>query len=77
MTLYAVYNSEGCQGRCDAKCYNAKSANCTCICGGMNHGSGEKLAIAQTQEHFDEIVKNLGKENLRISDTVKQLFLPI
>ncbi len=31
MTLFAVYNSEGCVGRCDAKCYNATSGDCTCV----------------------------------------------
>ena len=25
-TLISVYNSEGCVGRCDARCYNAENA---------------------------------------------------
>ena len=39
-TLIAVHNSEGCVGRCDAKCYEAHEPDCDCICGGGNHGVG-------------------------------------
>lgn len=44
-TLLAFYNSDGCVGRCDAKCYNAKDERCTCICGGANHGAGKSQAM--------------------------------
>jgi hypothetical protein len=49
-TLIAVYNSEGCQGRCDAKCYDAHEEPCDCICGGRNHGAGREQAIDNTRE---------------------------
>lgn len=49
-TLIAVYNSDGCVGRCDAKCYNATDASCDCICGGANHGKGLVVASVQTAE---------------------------
>lgn len=49
-TLIAVYNSDGCVGRCDARCYNAVSDYCDCICGGMNHGSGREKAIDNTRD---------------------------
>jgi hypothetical protein len=49
-TLMALYNSEGCVGRCDATCYNAKHKRCTCICGGRNHGVGKALAEQQVRE---------------------------
>lgn len=39
-TLIAVYNSDGCVGRCDAKCYEAVAGECHCVCGGANHGAG-------------------------------------
>jgi len=29
-TLIAVYTSDGCAGRCDARCYNAAEAACEC-----------------------------------------------
>lgn len=49
-TLIAVYNSEGCVGRCDAKCYEAVHPDCDCICGGRNHGAGLKQATGNTQQ---------------------------
>jgi predicted methyltransferase MtxX (methanogen marker protein 4) len=49
-TLIAVYNSEGCVGRCDAKCYNAWEPDCDCICQGRNHGAGKQQAIDNTRE---------------------------
>jgi hypothetical protein len=49
-TLIAVYNSDGCQGRCNAKCYEAREPECECICGGRNHGAGLDQAIGNTRE---------------------------
>jgi predicted RNase H-like HicB family nuclease len=46
----AVYNSEGCQGRCDAKCYKAQEEECDCICGGRNHADGKEQALDNTRE---------------------------
>ena len=49
-TLIIVSNSDGVVGRCDAKCYDAKSPACDCICAGRNHGAGKQRAIANTRE---------------------------
>lgn len=49
-TTLAVYNSEGCVGRCDAKCHEARGGHCTCICGGKNHGAGLDKAIENNHE---------------------------
>lgn len=49
-TLIAHYNSEGCTGRCDAKCYNATDVKCDCICGGINHGAGKAKALDNTTQ---------------------------
>ncbi|MCA1571075.1 MAG: hypothetical protein LC798_12280 [Chloroflexi bacterium] len=49
-TLIGVYNSEGCVGRCDARCYDAKHPDCDCICGGKNHGAGLNRAVENTRE---------------------------
>jgi hypothetical protein len=62
MTLIAVYKSGGdrgsvCVGRCDARCYEAKDANCDCICGGRNHGSGQQKAMDNTRELFENWIK--------------------
>lgn len=54
VTHLAVYNSEGCVGRCDAKCSGATHPNCDCICGGRNHGVGEQQAMENTAEMFDD-----------------------
>lgn len=58
-TLIAVYNSEGCVGRCDARCYGAHSSKCDCICGGANHGAGfdqaERNVRAYTAAKLKEI----------------------
>lgn len=48
-TLIAVYNSDGCVGRCDAKCHDAKEPGCDCICGGRNHGVGRERALENTR----------------------------
>lgn len=55
-TLIAVYNSDGCVGRCDAKCYDATSpvGSCDCICGGRNHGAGENRAKENTRQYAEE-----------------------
>lgn len=49
-TLIAVHNSEGCVGRCDARCYDAAEPDCDCICGGRNHGAGKEQALGNTRE---------------------------
>ncbi len=45
-TAIAVYTSEGCVGRCDARCHDAALPECDCICGGRLHGVGRARAIA-------------------------------
>lgn len=81
MTLLAVYNSDGCVGRCDAKCYDAECKDCDCICGGANHGAGKAQAIANTRELAESWVKNWNDEHpgqkfsFRENKAVKQLSL--
>lgn len=60
-TLIAVYNSSGCVGRCDAKCYDAQSPDCDCICNGRNHGVGRERAIEQTREQVEEWLEEYAK----------------
>lgn len=80
--LMSVHSSEGCEGQCDGKCYNAKGGKCTCICGGKNHGVGLEQAIDNTREQFlgkegkEEIEKyckehGLNKYTLEFSNDVK------
>jgi len=62
-TLIAAYNSQGCIGRCDARCYNARDPKCTCICGGRNHGIGRARAVQGTPEWIDELLNQLDAHN--------------
>lgn len=65
MTVMSWHNSEGCVGRCDAKCHNAKSPHCDCMCGGAYHGS----ALNGT---FDEIRQHHGNLLQEAMDRAKQ-----
>jgi predicted RNase H-like HicB family nuclease len=62
-TLIAVYNSDGCVGRCDAKCYDAIEPECTCVCGGMNHGAGRSKAMGNTQALAEKWIEEYSKQN--------------
>jgi len=57
VTLIARYASEGCVGRCDAKCYNAEEDECDCICGGANHGAGIQTAMDNTRAYAESWVE--------------------
>ncbi len=57
-TLIAAYGSDGCEGRCDAKCYEATSPVCTCICGGMNHGAGLQKAVENTTAMCEQWIED-------------------
>lgn len=61
-TLIAVYNSEGCVGRCDAKCYDALHPECDCVCGGRNHGAGRAAATENTRALAAEWVERYTRE---------------
>ena len=58
-SLISEHNSDGCVGRCDAKCYNATSmaSECDCICNGMNHGAGINKALDNTREYADRWIE--------------------
>ena len=60
-TLLAMYNRHGEVGRCDSKCYKAKTTNCTCICGGINHGVGLAKAAFNIENHCQELIDSAKK----------------
>ena len=62
-TLIYASNSDGCIGKCDAKCYDAKEPHCDCICGGRNHGVGYNKAVDNTREYADEMMKQYEKDH--------------
>lgn len=67
-TLIAAYNSEGCIGRCDAKCYNAECVECDCICGGANHGKGFQKAMQNTTEMAEKWIEAYKVEHPEASE---------
>jgi hypothetical protein len=63
MTLIAVYTSEGCIGRCDAKCYTATEPACDCVCRGAKHGRGIAQAIDHTRQMAEAWVEKYAGEH--------------
>ena len=49
MILIAAYSSDGCEGRCDSRCYNSRSRRCSCVCQSANHGVGLEKATLNTR----------------------------
>ncbi len=45
MLLIEIRNPQGVHARCDAACYDATDEDCSCPCGGANHGIGLPAAI--------------------------------
>lgn len=79
-TLIAAYTSSGCIGRCDAKCYEAVTPHCECICGGLNHGVGRKQAESNTRELAEQWMKRWKDEHPdthRFDVPARQLALPL
>lgn len=73
VTLISVYNSEGCVGRCDAHCYNAKpGTKCECICGGANHAAGETKATDNVRNYSEQRLREIEAQGGWIPDEFKQ-----
>jgi hypothetical protein len=66
-TLIYVGDNNGCIGRCDAKCYEAKEDKCDCVCSGRNHGKGLKKALDNTKEYSGEMIEEYVKSR-RLKD---------
>jgi hypothetical protein len=45
--LKAVTGTFSDKHQCDSRCLNAKGHDCTCSCGGMNHGRGYAVEVMQ------------------------------
>jgi hypothetical protein len=58
VTLISWHTSGGAEGRCDAKCYEAREPACDCICGGRNHGAGRQQAETNTMELAEKWVEH-------------------
>ena len=72
-TLIIVKKSNGrIVGRCDATCYDARTPECTCICGGANHGMGLKKASEQVSEYTEERLRQLAGKGAFVTDEARQ-----
>jgi alpha-galactosidase/6-phospho-beta-glucosidase family protein len=67
-----VGNSDG-QKRCDEKCYNATGGNCSCCCGGTNHGVGLKQAVDNTEQYGKELLENIKKKHPELKTTIENI----
>jgi len=76
-TLISAGNSEGTYGRCDAKCYNATSGNCHCVCGGMNHGQGLAEATRLTTNMAAEKILEIKDRGGYVSPDLLQRALEV
>ena len=77
-TILAVYNFIGTVRRCDARCYDAEGPDCRCICGGANHGAGERIAREDSKYISDDELKAewsglVGSGGLRVFRQQRQL----
>ncbi len=72
-TVLAVYNSQGCVGRCDARCHEAQGDVCHCICGGANHGVG----AAQAAANAAALLERWPEQETPDTSVAVQLRLPI
>lgn len=61
--------SGGTRRRCDTTCYNATGRECSCVCGGTNHGIGLDAALYNTSELVREALK-VGGDTSRYSARV-------
>ena len=59
--IYAVDGMGNCIGKCDSNCYEAKHPECDCICMGMNHGKGLKIAQENITKHAEEWMRQYRK----------------
>ncbi len=75
-TVLSVHTSEGCVGRCDARCHEAHGPVCKCICGGVNHGVGAQQAADNVAEMGQEILQRWRAEHGDAAPATMQLALP-
>ncbi len=66
-------NSEGIQGRCDAKCHGATDPKCFCMCGGRYHGANHRPGglRAAMETHENEIVSEENQRSAELGLTIR------
>jgi len=71
MILIEVRNSDGVVGRCDAKCYEAGTPKCKCVCGGVNHGVGLNKAIKATANIYEDVIRANVPEGIKVDKVIR------
>jgi hypothetical protein len=71
-TLIYVRYGSGETHRCDARCYTAREPDCSCICGGKNHGVGESKAVQNVLQYTEDQVRAIAAKGGWISEELKQ-----
>lgn len=62
-TMISTRSSSGESRRCDAKCHDATEEKCDCVCGGINHGVGEKQAADNTKELAERMIETIKQQD--------------
>jgi len=76
-TLIIIRHRGRTVGRCDARCHDAKTPKCNCVCGGRNHGCGYNQGLLNNQRNLAEINRTAPEGHLRIAVPLRQTtFLP-
>lgn len=73
--LKAVKGTYSPDHKCDARCLNAKGHDCTCSCGGMNHGRGHVGGVVTASALPDEPVATEKQANF-IRTLLNERYLP-
>lgn len=68
-TLLEVRNNHGFHAACDARCYNATTNHCTCICAGQNHGVGYQAALKNSRQNGLQLIQNFDKSHPHLNLT--------
>jgi hypothetical protein len=72
--------------KCDARCLNAKGNDCTCSCGGANHGRGHAVTVVNAAElrpsgprlsTGDKSPLDLVAEAVKVEQKVKKIDYPV
>lgn len=70
-----IYAEGAVNGRCDAKCYDATSADCNCICGGKNHGVGYHVAVDYTRDMAEHQIRAIEAKGGYVAPEFRQQLL--
>lgn len=51
--------------QCDARCLNAKGSECTCSCGGVNHGRGHAVTVVEASAKPTDLTPSCTEKQAR------------